>query len=109
VLFLYFFILIKGNCTIVEFKGKHFGKLPKMYIDQAVEGKFKEFDEIAKKCKVIVQQSRTFSTQPTLLVLPNDAPHYIGRGLTFELQDERGKLLCNSICLVSKYFIFLKC
>ena len=37
-----------------------------------------------------------------MLVLLNDAPHYIGRALTFELQDENGKLLCNSICLSSK-------
>ena len=76
--------------------------MPKIYIDSSVEAKFEKFDQIAKKCKVNVQQSRSFSVQPTLIVLPNDAPHYIGRALTFELQDENGKLLCNSLCLTSK-------
>ena len=53
----------KGNCTITEFKGKHFAKLPKIYIDEAVVSKFEKFEEIAKKCKVNVQQSRSFSVK----------------------------------------------
>lgn len=86
----------------MEFKGKHFGKLPRVYIDQAVEPKFREFDEIAKKCKVIVQPSRSFSQDNKLLLTQNEAPFYIGRGLQFELLDEKGKLLCNNLCLASK-------
>ena len=90
------------NCTIVEFRGKHFDKLPKIYIDKAIEPMFKELDEIAKKCKVSVQQTRSYSLQPKPLVTASEAPFYIGRGIEFTLNDEKGKLLCNNVCLASK-------
>ena len=66
-----------------------------------------------------VQQIKSFSVKNSSLYqlfslnykineleLLNDAPHYIGRGLTFELQDENGKLLCNSNCLSSESIYF---
>jgi hypothetical protein len=51
----------KGNCTVNEFKAKNFAKLPKIYIDDSVVPKFEKFNELAKKCKVNIQQSRSFS------------------------------------------------
>jgi hypothetical protein len=95
----------KRNCTIGLFKGKHFEKLPKLYIDKALLPKLKELDTLAEKCKVRIRPTRSFVQQTfTKELLGNAiyAPHYIGRALDFELLDQKGNLYCNSICLGSK-------
>jgi hypothetical protein len=54
------------NCTIIEFKGKNFANqrsAKKLNIDDSVKDKFKKFDELAGKCKVIVLQDSSFIKQ----------------------------------------------
>jgi hypothetical protein len=54
---------LNKNCTIKEFKGKNFvnhDSAKKLNIDDSVKDKFKKFDELAGKCKVIVLQDSSF-------------------------------------------------
>jgi len=60
------FLGFKKTCTINEYKGKHFVNrlsAKKLYIDDSVIAKFKKFDELAEKCKVIIQQDSSFIKQ----------------------------------------------
>lgn len=91
----------KRNCTIVQFSGKNFEKKPKVYVDQTILKKFNDLDALAKICGVRVEVSRSFSLQPNINVTASttDAPFYIGRGLQIQVNDDKGKLICNSVCL----------
>ncbi len=77
----------KGNCPIVRFRGENFLKSPKIYIDKAVVSKFEEFDALAEECQVIIHQERSFDIH---VKYENDEPHFIGRGLKFQVQFKKG-------------------
>ena len=105
-----FLKLKKGNCTIVEFKGKHFTKdksSPSIYIDKAWEETVKSLDELAKLCKVKVHVEKSFELHQNEKadydirdkLNPN---HYIGQAMSIKVYDEKDNLLCDETCLKSK-------
>ncbi len=104
--------MFKGNCTIVEFKGKHFTKdksSPTIYIDKAWEESVKKLDELAKLCKVKIHVLKSFELHQNEMadydvrdkLNPN---HYIGQALSIHIYDEKENLLCDDKCLKSKLF-----
>ena len=107
--YLFTIVIWLGNCTIEAFKGKHFGgsffSRTKVYITQDLHKEFEKLDDLAKLCKVNFDLKNSFMKNNN----PNykidwKAPMYVGYGIVVELLDEKEKLLCNSVCLASKFF-----
>ena len=104
----------KGNCSIVEFKGKHFltKGAPSIYIDKAWEESVKRLDELAKLCKVKLSVLKSFELHTNERSMfdfdeklnPN---HFIGQALSVHVYDEKDNLLCNETCLKSKKFVVM--
>lgn len=91
----------KRNCTIVEFKGKHFEhKGLKTYVDKSFEEKLHKLDALAKICQVKVKVVRSFTQQIKKEILVDDTDYfYSGNACEIEIYDNDDKLLCNQICL----------
>lgn len=96
----------KKNCTIHEFKGKHFSKQSaKVYIDESIEARMKQVDDLAKLVKVKIHVLKSFVHQTdkkNFKYDPKDttAPgHYIGEALSVHIYDQDSKLICNDVCL----------
>jgi len=91
----------KRSCNVIEFKGNHFEKSPKVYINKDKMRNFQDLDNLAKNCSVLIYASRSFSLQanPNNQVDNQNAPFYTGNGLEIELHDLKGRLYCNSFCL----------
>lgn len=92
----------KRHCTITQFKGRHFESKQKIFVDEEIEKKYTKLDSLAKLCGVTVMVTQSF----TKLVNPNDmvknnlAPFFTGRGLRFEIMDNKGKkVICDTKCL----------
>jgi hypothetical protein len=76
----------------------------KVYVSKDLHGAFEKLDELAKLCKVNFDLKNSFMK----INNPNykidwKAPMYVGYGIVVELNDDDNKLLCNSICLASKF------
>ena len=102
-------ILSYRNCTIVQFTGKNFERKPKVFVDQDILNKFKDLDAVAKLCKVRIQVGKSFSLKlnynSTVPIM--DVPFYTGRGIQIsQINDLKGKSLCNVACLGSMNKIF---
>lgn len=93
----------KRNCTIVEFKGKHFEhSKQKIYVDPAFEKQLHDLDALAKICKAKIRVLKSFTISldnKTNIYDINTAPFLAGCAIEFEVLDEKDNLLCNSICL----------
>ncbi len=98
------------NCTIVQFKGKQLSKFSsKVFIDKSIEKKVENVDDLAKQCKIRLNVQNSFVKHPNPSAVHYDskldnlnAMHYIGQALSFSVNDDKDKLLCNEICLGSK-------
>lgn len=94
----------KKNCTITKWKGKNFGgsflRRTKLYISDDMTKNFKKLDDLAKKCNVQFKVLNSFSknTDPKYKV-DEKSPLYVGYGIDVILNDKKGKLLCNKVCL----------
>jgi hypothetical protein len=72
-----------------------------------MESQFKSLDELAKLCKVKFEPLRSFSVNNNKTYkVDAQAPFYIGHGFQFHILDTDGKLLCNDICLGSKFDLY---
>ena len=96
----------KGNCSIVEFKGKQFltKGAPSIYIDKAWEESVKRLDELAKLCKVKLGFERSMFDFAEKLN-PN---HFVGQALSVHVYDEQGNLLSNETCLKSNSLLCIR-
>ena len=115
----FFYILYlseKTNCTVSQYKGKHFSKLSaKVYVDDKIAGKVNDLDGLAKLCKVHILAQKSFvlaadpKTANTLDLKDKTNPnHYVGQAISLHIHDEDDKLACNDICLGStKNFLFV--
>lgn len=76
-----------------------------------METHFEKFDDLAKLCKVKFDPLSSFKkNNDPKFKIKEDAGQYIGYGLEAELLDDKGKLLCNKVCLGSmplKIFKFI--
>ena len=94
--------MFKGNCTIIEFKGKNFAK-SHVYIDQDMLKKFQDLDGLAKLCNIQIQPLRSFVLQNNFKETTDleEAPFYVGKALKYEINDVKGKKICDKDCLKS--------
>jgi len=93
----------KKNCTIKSWKGKRFGSgwfKTEIYISEDMVPNFKKFDELAKLCKIKFDPLSSFKkNNDKKSKIKEDAGQFIGYGIETELLDDKGKILCNKVCL----------
>ena len=83
----------------------------KVYIDVSIEDKMQRVDDLASKCKIKLNVQTSFVKHPDPKAIHYDlksdrlnSMFYIGQALSFIVHDSTSdKILCNEICLSSKY------
>ena len=105
----------KGNCTIVEFKGKQFltKGAPSIYVDKTWEESVKRLDELAKLCKVKLSVLKSFELHTNERSMFDFAEklnpnHFVGQALSVHVYDEQGNLLSNETCLKSNSLLCIR-
>lgn len=93
---------------IVKGKGKNFVG-DTIYINKDFAPALKTIDNIAKQCQVKLSIKGSYESVPDpSKTLKFNAAH-AGKQLTFVVMDKTGKkLVCNKICLSSKFNCYLK-
>ena len=105
----------KGNCSIVELKGKHFltKGVPSIYIDKAWEESVKRLDELARLCKVKISVLKSFELHTNERSMFDFAEklnpnHFVGQALSVHVYDLQGNLLSNETCLKSNSLLCIR-
>lgn len=89
------------KCQISLFKGgKEFSGEPIM-ANKSFVAHLKTIGTVAKACKVRVHVTDSYKQlkSPTDFVLTSQMPLALGRGIHFDLQDPKGSVVCNKLCM----------
>jgi hypothetical protein len=91
------------KCQIALYKGgKDFGG-EKIMANKSFIPHLKSIGAVAKACKVKVHVTDSYKQlkSPTEHVLHSKMPLALGRGINFDLQNQNGGVLCNTLCMTS--------
>jgi hypothetical protein len=101
--------LLKGECQIEQFKGKHIltKNAAKLYIDREIKHDCENLDDICEICGVTLKPSKSFTREVKgIKSVDNHSSLLIGRGFIADIHDAKGSLLCNGHCQKSKNNIY---
>jgi hypothetical protein len=94
------------HCHISVFKGgKDFGG-EKIMANKSFVPHLKTIGAVAKACKVKVHVTDSYKQlkTPTEFVLSSELPLALGRGIHFDLQDQKGGTVCNKLCMTARSY-----
>ena len=94
----------KIKCQISLFKGGKEFTGEKIMANKSFIPHLKTIGMIAKGCKVHIHVIDSYKQlkNPTDYVLTSQMPLALGRGIHFDLQDLKGSILCNKLCMISR-------
>lgn len=92
------------KCPVSPFKGGKEFSGEKIQADKTFVPLLKAVATVAKGCKVRVHVVDSFKQlkTPTEYVPASQLPLALGRGIHFDLQDAKGSVVCNKLCMVSR-------
>ena len=92
------------KCQIALYKGGKDFSGEKIMANKSFVPLLKSIGAVAKGCKVRVHVSDSYKQlkTPTEYVLSSQMPLALGRGIHFDLQDPKGSVVCNKLCMVSR-------
>ena len=99
-----FFLSHKEKCEVSLFKGGKDFSGEKIMAHKLFTPILKSIGAVAKACKVKVHVTESYKQlkTPSEFVLSSEMPLVIGHGIRFDLQDLKGGVLCNKLCMVSR-------
>lgn len=99
-----FFFSHRAKCQISAFKGGKEFSGEKIMANKSFVPHLKSIAAVAKGCKVRVHVVDSYKQlkSPNDFVLSSQLPLALGRGIHFDLQDPKGSVVCNKLCMVSR-------
>jgi len=99
-----FLLSKKPKCPVKVWKGGKEFSGEKISVDKEFIPYLKSIAAVAKACKVRVHVVDSFKQlkSSTEYVLSSQMPLAIGRGIHFDLQDAKGSVVCNKLCMTSR-------
>jgi len=99
-----FFLTHKAKCPVKLYKGGKEFSGEKIIADKEFVPHLKSIAAVAKGCKVRVHVIDSFKQlkTPTEYVLSSQMPLALGRGIHFDLQDPKGSVVCNKLCMTTR-------
>lgn len=94
----------KDKCQISVFKGGKDFSGEKIMANKSFVPYLKQIGAVAKGCKVKVHVTDSYKQlkTPTEFVLSSQLPLALGRGINFDLQDAKGGVVCNKLCMTAR-------
>jgi len=94
----------KDKCPVSVFKGGKEFSGDKILADKQFVPYLKTIANVAKACKVRIHVTDSFKQlkTPTEYVLSSQMPLAIGHGIHFDLQDPKGSVVCNKLCMTTR-------
>lgn len=99
-----FLLSHKEKCEISLFKGGKDFSGEKIMANKSFVPHLKTIGSVAKACKVrinVVDSYKQLKT-PTEFVLSSQMPLALGRGIHFDIQDPKGGVVCNKLCMTAR-------
>lgn len=99
-----FLLSHKEKCEVSLFKGGKDYSGEKIMAHKLFRPHLKTVGAVAKACKVKVHVTESYRQLKTAndFVLSSELPLAIGHGIRFHLEDPKGGVLCNKLCMLSR-------
>lgn len=99
-----FLLSHKPKCEIAVFKGGKDFSGEKIMANKSFVPFLKTIGGVAKACKVKIHVTDSYKQlkTPTEFVLSSQMPLALGRGIHFDIQDPKGGVVCNKLCMTAR-------